>query len=229
MKVAVYGDSHARLRSAVADWEINSVPAVGPTDNYLAKLLKDNAARFDVVFWSCPNEFHGVRRKDEIISRMVLSPAERPIDYPDLFGPRGRACRGFVHLSNERERAMLLQNYLEMVRHWMQAYPNLILLPLGPYRFSGFLKPGLVKSYPILLAEHGARCVELDSIPQDDQALWDADMIHLSSIGKQRVVELMKRKISDGRPEARQLPDADPQSSEGSAQEDRSAGEGNPA
>lgn len=173
------------------------VPALSSHDAMTGELFREACPHHDAVFWFTGHEFHGCRRFEDIARKMVLPARSRAIVFDDVEGPQGTTCKGYSKiLPEEWQRHLMRVNFLEMTRYWMSLHDNLIIVPISNYRYEMHLKSEDIRTYSLLMAEHQGRIIDLSSLDNADESLWDEDRRHQSEKGKVILSELMLNHLS---------------------------------
>ena len=168
---------------AFSSYYVEGVPGLPVWDTKLNQILEVSCNRFNIVFWSCVTELHGIRRYLEVEKINSLPQSERFINFQGL----DRCCykqKYYTSITKE-QRLFLLKCYLEQIEFFLEKYPNIVLVPLS----AKFMLPSLPEylrtppTYQSLLNHYKHRCVDLSLIERTDLANFRDDDYHLSVKG----------------------------------------------
>jgi len=189
--IAFVGDSHARsdiLKDSKTLFDYTQgISALPVVDYECHKILKRVCSAYDYVFFSCSTELNGCKVYSKIKNLIDLSVEKRSMQFE--MRERWWYKENVVHYLNKEHYSILNKIYFEQIEYYIQAYPNLILVPLT----AKFL---LLDSntYSNLLTLYPNRCINLDNFTIEDCI---DEYRHLSSTGYLKLKSLITKFIND--------------------------------
>ena len=192
MKTCFIGDSNAIIPDCFGfPMHTSGIPGLPVWDKELISIL-DSVAHFDIIFYSCATELHGIRRFKDIEALAKLPVEQRFIDFTGA----DRYCykEKYYNTIPYSQRIFLLNKYIEQLKFIVSTWKQIVLVPIAA-KFQLSPLPPQIKfplTYKIILSEF--RAIALDTLDENDPTNFRDEFWHLSEVGFRKLMGL----LSDG-------------------------------